>query len=87
MKLCDFTNKLIISQFTYYFKGKGQVYGAVTQVAGFPQLRSGFDQKSSHVGFVVNIMALGYVFYEYFSSSANSRPPKCSVFITRYQVN
>jgi hypothetical protein len=36
-------------------------------VAGFPLRRSGFDLKSVHVGCVVNEVARGQVFSEYFS--------------------
>jgi hypothetical protein len=32
----------------------------------FPQLQPGFKLRSSHVGFVVNKVALGQVFSEYF---------------------
>jgi hypothetical protein len=35
-------------------------------VAGFPQRRSGFEHRSGHVGFVVDKVALGQVFSEYF---------------------
>jgi hypothetical protein len=35
-------------------------------VAGFPLWRHGFEPRSSHVGFVVEKMALGQVFSEYF---------------------
>jgi hypothetical protein len=36
-------------------------------VAGFPPRRSGFESRSGHVGFVVDKVALGQVFSEYFS--------------------
>jgi hypothetical protein len=36
-------------------------------VAGFPPRRPGFDPGSSQVGFVVDKVALGQVFSEYFS--------------------
>jgi hypothetical protein len=35
-------------------------------VAGVPQRRPGFDPRSGHVGFVVDKVALGQVFSEYF---------------------
>jgi hypothetical protein len=35
-------------------------------VAGFPPRRPWFDPRSSHVGFVVDKVALGQVFYEYY---------------------
>jgi hypothetical protein len=35
-------------------------------VAGFPPRRPGFDPRSGHVGFVVDKVALGQVFSEYF---------------------
>jgi hypothetical protein len=35
-------------------------------VAGFPPQRPGFKPGSSHVGFVVDKVALGQVFSEYF---------------------
>jgi hypothetical protein len=35
-------------------------------VAGFPKRRPGFEPRSRHVGFVVNKVALGQVFSEYF---------------------
>jgi hypothetical protein len=35
-------------------------------VAGFPPRRSGFEPRSGQVGFVVNKVALGQVFSEYF---------------------
>jgi hypothetical protein len=35
-------------------------------VAGFPVRRPGFEGRSGHVGFVVNKVALGQVFSEYF---------------------
>jgi hypothetical protein len=35
-------------------------------VAGFPAWRSGFEPGSGHVGFVVDKVALGQVFSEYF---------------------
>jgi hypothetical protein len=36
-------------------------------VAGFPLRRTGFDPKSRHMGFMVDKMALGQVFSQYFS--------------------
>jgi hypothetical protein len=41
-------------------------------VAGFPPRRPGFDPRSGHVGFVVDKMALGQVFSEYFGFSCQS---------------
>jgi hypothetical protein len=35
-------------------------------VAGFPPRRPGFELTSGHVGFVVNIAALGQAFSKYF---------------------
>jgi hypothetical protein len=35
-------------------------------VAGFPPRRTGFEPRSGHVGFVVDKVALGQVFSEYF---------------------
>jgi hypothetical protein len=35
-------------------------------VAGFPPQRLGFEPGSGHVGFVVDKVALGHVFTEYF---------------------
>jgi hypothetical protein len=35
-------------------------------IAGFPPRRPGFVPWSGHVGFVVDIVALGQVFSEYF---------------------
>jgi hypothetical protein len=35
-------------------------------VAGFPPRRPGFEPRSGHVGFVVDKVALGQVFSEYF---------------------
>jgi hypothetical protein len=37
-------------------------------LAGVPLQRPGFDPRSNHVGFVVDIVALGQVFSEYFGS-------------------
>jgi hypothetical protein len=34
--------------------------------AGFPPRKPGFDPRSGHVGFVVDKVALGQVFYEFF---------------------
>jgi hypothetical protein len=36
-------------------------------VTGFPQRRPGFEPRSGHEGFVVDKVALGQVFFEYFS--------------------
>jgi hypothetical protein len=41
-------------------------------VAGFPLRRPGFKSGSSHVGFVVDKVALGQVFSEYFSFPCQS---------------
>jgi hypothetical protein len=41
-------------------------------VAGFPPLRPGFDPGSGQVGFVVDKMALGQVFSEYFGFPCQS---------------
>jgi hypothetical protein len=37
-----------------------------------------FDPRSSHVGFVVDNVALGHVFFEYFGFPANSHSTDCS---------
>jgi hypothetical protein len=41
-------------------------------VAGFPPRRPGFDSVSGHVGFVVDKVALGQVFFEYFGFPCQS---------------
>jgi hypothetical protein len=41
-------------------------------VAGFPPRRPGFKTGSSHVGFVVDEVALGQVFSEYFGFPCQS---------------
>jgi hypothetical protein len=41
-------------------------------VAGFPPRRPGFEPGSSHVGFVVDKVALGQVFSEYFGFPCQS---------------
>jgi hypothetical protein len=46
--------------------------GAVLLVAGFPPRRPGFDPRSDHVGFVVDKVALGQVFSEYFGFPCQS---------------
>jgi hypothetical protein len=41
-------------------------------VAGFPPRRPGFDPRSGHVGFVVDKVALGQIFSEYFGFPCQS---------------
>jgi hypothetical protein len=45
---------------------------AITNVACFPLLLLGFDPRSSHVGFVVDKVALGKISCEYFSDPWHS---------------
>jgi hypothetical protein len=50
-------------------------------VARFPPRRPGFEPRSGHMGFLVDKVALGPVFSEYFVSSADSHSTDCSAFI------
>jgi hypothetical protein len=50
-------------------------------VAGFPSRRHGFEPGSDNVGFVVDKVALGQVFPEYFGSPTNSHPTDSSTVI------
>jgi hypothetical protein len=43
--------------------------------------RPGFESRLGHVGFVVDKVAMGQVFSEYFCSPANSHSTDCSKFI------
>jgi hypothetical protein len=51
-------------------KRRKKLQGATPQlrrlVAGLPQRRPGFEPRTGHVGFVVDKVALGQVFSEYF---------------------
>jgi hypothetical protein len=47
--------------------------------AGLPARRSGFDPGSVHVGFVVDKVALGQVFPEYFGLSLSISFHRCSI--------
>jgi hypothetical protein len=51
-----------VGNFTYY----------AWIVAGFPPRRPEFDPRSGHVGFVVNKVALGHVYSEYFGFPCQS---------------
>jgi hypothetical protein len=53
-------------------------------VAGFQTWRPGFESGSGHAGFVVEKVALGQVFFEYFGSPANSHSTDFSTFIIIY---
>jgi hypothetical protein len=44
----------------------------ILEVAGFPPRRPGFDHRSGHVGFVVDKVALGQDFSEYFGFPCQS---------------
>jgi hypothetical protein len=55
-------------------------------VAGFPPRRPGFDPGSGHVGFVVDKVALGQVFSEYFGSPANLHSTNCSTITFIYHL-
>jgi Zn-dependent M28 family amino/carboxypeptidase len=47
-------------------------------VAGFQPQQPSFDPNSGHVGFVVDKVELGQVFYKYFGFLASSYTTKCS---------
>jgi hypothetical protein len=50
-------------------------------VAGFTLGRPGFDARLSHAEFVVQKVALGQIFSEYFASSSNTHSTNFSTFI------
>jgi hypothetical protein len=52
---------------------------ALMLVAGLSPRRTGFDPRSVHVGFVVDKVALGQVFPEYFSFPMPIPFHKCSI--------
>jgi hypothetical protein len=47
-------------------------------VVGFPTQRPGFEPGSGHVGLVVDEVALGQVFSEYFGFPSNLHSTSCS---------
>jgi hypothetical protein len=53
-------------------------------VARFSPPWAGFDTMSGHVGFVVDKVALGQVFFKYFICPANSHTTDCSTIIIIY---
>jgi hypothetical protein len=50
-------------------------------VACFPPQRPGFEPRSGYVGFLLDKMALGQVFSEYFGFLVNSHSTDCSTLI------
>jgi hypothetical protein len=55
-------------------------------VAGFQPRQPGFDPWSGHVAFVVDKVALGQVFSEYFGSLANLHSTNCSTITLTYHL-
>jgi hypothetical protein len=55
-------------------------------VAGFPPWRHGFEPGLGNVGFLVDVVAMGQVFFEYSVSLANSYSTYCSTIIIIYHL-
>jgi hypothetical protein len=66
-----------------------KIEGIAWLVAGFPPRRLGFDSGSGQVGFVVDKVALGQVFSEYFGFPCQSSFHQFSIIIiiTRGRYN
>jgi hypothetical protein len=65
-------NAMYLSRSVPMFLSNYLVKPSDVKVAGFPPRRPGLDLRSGHVGFVVDKVALGQVFSEYFGFPCQS---------------